>query len=294
MVETLARLYEETVKENVNYLKKLEKELYSKAELHKVVHETLFKSAQNLTKKWLAGEKYLRTKYVRDAILEYPKDTLKISILLDSTINLMDDLLDETLSREERAFYIVELLRVLALRDSYSIGDEVKNRISNYFNKIIFVAVSEQIFLEKMKDKEDEDFYKVAYDYFAGRSLDMDLFLEIPLHELKYKQSEIDEIVKVGRRFRTINLMKKDLIDLEHDMEFNIPTPIVMLHQKGKPFKDFVDYVFSHTLGDMPIKSSKNAEPIIHNLVNLTIKEQKEIAELLRNPKSFLLISSSS
>jgi len=53
--------------------------------------------------------------------------------------------------------------------------------------------------------------------------------------------------------------------------------------QKRKPFKDFVDYVFSHALGDIPQKSSKNAEPIIHNLVNLTIKEQKEVAKLLGN-----------
>jgi|GEM_PF-4252628 len=51
--------------------------------------------------------------------------------------------------------------------------------------------------------------------------------------------------------------------------------------RKGKPFKDFVEYVFSHALGDVPPRSSKNAEPIIHNLVNLTIKEQKEITRLL-------------
>lgn len=285
MVKSLVRLYEETVHENINYLKKLERELYGKAELHKRVHETLFKSSQTITKKWLAGKKYLRTKYARDAILEYPKDVLKLSLILDATINLMDDLLDETLSREERAFYLVELLRVLALRDNYPIEDEVKTRISNYFNKIIFVAISEQIFLEKMKDKEGEDFYKVAYDYFAGRSLDMDLFLEIPLHELKYKKNEIDEIVRVGRIFRTINLMKKDLIDLEHDIEFDIPTPIVMLHQKEKPFNDFIEYVFSRALGDVPQRSSKKAEPIIYNLVNLTIKEQKEIVQLLRKER---------
>jgi predicted nucleic acid-binding protein len=188
MVNTLARFYEETVQENIEYLKKLEKELYGNVVLHKMVHKALLQSARNLTKKWIAGEKYLRTKYARDAIPEYPKEAFKLSLLLDANINLMDDLLDETLSREERALYIVELLRVLALRDSYPIEDEVKTKISNYFNKIIFVAVSEQIFLEKMKDKEDEDFYEVAYEYFAGRSLDMDLFLEIPLLELKYKK----------------------------------------------------------------------------------------------------------
>jgi len=281
MVKSLVRLYEETVHENINYLKKLERELYGKAELHKRVHETLFKSARNLTKKWLAGEKYLRTKYARDAILEYPKKVLKLSIFMDAYINLMDDLLDESFSREERALAISEVARIVSLRDKYITDNSMKNRISDYFNKIIFVAVSEQIFLKKMKNKEGEDFYKVAYDYFAGRSLDMDLFLEIPLHELKYKKNEIDEIVRVGRIFRTINLMKKDLIDLEHDIEFDIPTPMVMLHQKGKPFKDFVEYVFSHALGDVPPRSSKNAEPIIHNLVNLTIKEQKEITRLL-------------
>jgi len=281
MVEALAKLYEDTVKENIDYLRKLERELYGKSELHKMVHGALIQSAQNLTKKWLEGKKYLRTKYARDAILEYPKKVLKLSLLLDANINLMDDILDETLSRKEKAFYLVELLRVLALRDSYPIEDEVKIRISNYFNKIIFVAVSEQIFLEKMRNTEDGDFHEVAYDYFAGRSLDMDLFLEIPLHELGYKKKEIDEVVGVGRRFRTINLMKKDLIDLEHDLESDIPTPITILHQKGKPFKDFVDYVFSRTIGDVPQRSSKNAEPIVHNLFNMTINEQKEATELL-------------
>jgi hypothetical protein len=89
----------------------------------------------------------------------------------------------------------------------------------------------------------------------------------------------------VGRIFRSINLLKKDLIDLEHDIEFKIPTPITMLHKKGKTLKDFADSTFSHVLRDVPTASSINAEPIISNLINMTLKEQKTIGELLRDLK---------
>ncbi|MBD3205348.1 hypothetical protein GF319_03260 [Candidatus Bathyarchaeota archaeon] len=281
MVDQLAKIYEETVLENVQYLKQLENELFGRVNFNEEVHGVLTLSSQNITQKWLSGKKYLRTKYARNAILEYPDEVLKLSILLDSNINLMDDILDEALTQDETALYLVELLRVLALRESYVMDDELRMRISNYFNKLIFVAVSEKLLLEKIGDYDGEDFNRMAYNYFKGRSIDMDLFLEIPLLHMGYDKSEINEILVVGRLLRIVNLIKKDIADLKHDLKSDITTPITVLHEKNKSIKELVDYVFSRSVGKVPQKGSRKADPIMSNLTNLLLKEQEELNKTL-------------
>ncbi|MBD3261501.1 MAG: hypothetical protein GF334_07435 [Candidatus Altiarchaeales archaeon] len=282
MVEKLARLYEDTIRENIEFLTKLEKQLYGKISYNQIVKQSLEESTKNLTQKWISEKKYLRTKYARDAIPNYPQKTLKLSVILDANINLMDDILDEDLSKKEKGLYLVELLRVMALRDSYKINGEAEKRISNYFNKIIFVAISEQIFLEQMKQTSGEKFYEIASDYFKGRGLDMDIFLELPLHERGYQTKEIEEVLKAGRIFRTINLMKKDLIDLEHDLKTGIETPITLLQRKKQPIHDFIDYVFSNSMSTAKTKSSQKTETIVHNLLHLSLQDQKDIKSLTK------------
>lgn len=279
MEQELIELYEKTIEENVAYLRNLEDELFGSTEFGETMHKSLIQSTKNLTDKWRSQEKYIRTAYAMRAIPDYPDEVKKLSIFLDANINLMDDILDENLSREEMALYLVELLRVLSIKDGYPMTQALKQKISDYFNKIIFVAISEGALFPQFSKQEKSKLLAMILRSYFSRSIDMDLFLELPLHESGCDKENMNALIKAGRVFRVMNLAKKDFMDIEHDKEKNIINPVSVAMKKGISPQELIDYLYENTQSRIiPTKFKRNKE-IMRNLQGMAL-EEKQLFEM--------------
>jgi hypothetical protein len=101
----------------------------------------LYQSSNRLTERWRTGRKTVRTQIARMLIPNYPKSVLHISLAIDAIINLLDDLLDEILVDEQKASYILEMVRVLALFNHLQVAPRFQTRIAEYFNKCICIGL---------------------------------------------------------------------------------------------------------------------------------------------------------
>lgn len=283
MTEELCRLYEKTVENNISYLKKLEKELLQESNLPETFHRKLTFSSKQIADRWRSEEKYLRTKYAKFAIPDYPEDMILPSISIDATVNLIDDILDENLSKDQKALYIVELIRVLNLKHSFPLSYELKKLVSDYFNKIIFVAIAESTFYPQMlKEKNKERFFDLTFKSYLSRSLDMDIFIELPLMRMNVSIPEIKEVMDAGKAFRIMNLAKKDFLDLEHDLEHEITTPITIFKEKKIPVDEFVPYLYTHSTRRVSIPTSRFLQKVIKNFIAMAKKEKKTLEESIK------------
>ncbi|MEX2725599.1 MAG: hypothetical protein Q6367_017065 [Candidatus Freyarchaeota archaeon] len=283
MSEEIYKLYEETIAENIHYLKKLEKELGYGTDLAENLRQVLSTSARNLSDKWRSEAKYLRTKYSKMAIPDYPEEVLKISIFVDAVVNLLDDVLDEELTKEQKAVYLIELIRVLTFHHGINLPKNLKKLISDYFNKIIFVAVSENSLYKKLLGVSDESvIFDLCAKSYLCRSLDMDIFVELPLTKNGYRRNEIKSIVESARLFRVINLVKKDYVDLLHDKKFGITTPLTILGNKNIPIEKFVLFLDSYCKRMTPTPKSERSRLIIENFSEMVKKEEEFLKKNLR------------
>lgn len=278
--EELYRLYEKSVDANLEYLTKLEKKLTHKTDMHGAFSQLLSLSSQNLSNKWRSGAKYLRTKYAKEAIPTYPDEILMPSIFIDASVNLLDDILDETLSKEQKGVYLVELIRVLAMQNNFHLSKKLQKIISGYFNKIIFIAGSENfLYTQILNEKNEAKLLELCINSYPCRSLDMDIFIELPLAKNKHTKQEINSALIAARSFRVINLAKKDFADLPHDIQFNILSPIVVMGQRNIPVKKFVDALYSKTM-NFPKSQNETIQRIIDNFAEMSIKEKESFDKI--------------
>ncbi|MEW6328743.1 MAG: hypothetical protein AB1468_01365, partial [Candidatus Micrarchaeota archaeon] len=246
MSEELYTLYEKSIENNLKYLMKLEKELTHETNMNSAFSHLLSLSSKNLANKWRSGAKYLRTRYAKQAIPNYPDDVLMLLISVDASVNLLEDILDETLSKEQKGLYLVELIRVLSMQNSFNLSKKLQKIISDYFNKIIFIAGSENfLYPQILNEKDESKLFELCTASYSCRSLDMDIFVELPLTKNKHTKQEINSALIAARSFRVINLAKKDIADLPHDLQFNTTTPIMVMKQRNLPVKNFIDALYS-------------------------------------------------
>lgn len=188
-------------------------------------------NANKMVGKWKKGEKYVRTEFVLEAFgSEYPEEVLPISIFVDSMINILDDLLDEDLSKEDKIFYILEYLRVFSLYSGQFPSKEIQQRVSLYFMKVITLAVAERVHLGLVENESDiRKISDLSSDLLITRAMDIDVFVDIVF---VIEGLEIDENVQVaGRCFRALNILKKDLLDLEHDLSGGQETLVTLVYK---------------------------------------------------------------
>lgn len=234
LLKNLEKQYRKTININLIKLNSIIKEEI-KIE-NKIVNKNLKKSLgiayNHISQNWLEEKKYLRTFFVMKAIKPYPKEATNLSISLDATINILDDLLDENLETNIKALYILELIRSLSLTHNQKYNKKIKQKIEDYFNKIISIAVLENFYKKILK--EETNFNKIveySLQIYDCRSLDIDIYSEIPLIINKAKKQK--EIVKISRIFRAVNLIKKDLKDIKHDKENKIETTMTIALKKN-------------------------------------------------------------
>ncbi len=184
---------------------------------------------RNLTDKWITRKKVVRTKFALEAFPNYPMELLSISLYADAIVNLLDDILDELMEKDERALHVVEIAKVLtALFMDEMLDRNIMKLYSEYFSKILCVAVSEMHYSKKMQNAEKKDeLIQHAISCYNYRAYDVDIFFELPMYAL---YGEIDRnIVELGRTFRSANLIVKDYFDIDHDLKNKTMTPLTVV-----------------------------------------------------------------
>ncbi len=206
-------------------------------------------SAEKIMERWKTGKKYLRTVNVAKAIPNYPEEVLKLSVSVDAIVNNLDDLLDESLDINEKTLYIVEVIKLFSMFNYQSPDQTMRNAIAKYFNKLISVALLEKVYYDMMKSSHNSErpLEHIAPLYDC-RSLDIDIFVELPMIRMSADRTAIESVINSGRCFRALNLIKKDIKDFQHDKEQNIATVITIFHGDKERLRSLIDASVRHYL----------------------------------------------
>lgn len=288
----IASLYNKSVGDSLEDIKNILNESNSEAKLFLPQYkDVLTKTANNIANKWKIGEKYLRTSFALEAFGKYyPVRHLGLSITIDAMINILDDLFDKDLSRNDKAEYILEFLRTFSLYSFDKYNFEFQSGVGHYFNKLITLALGEQWLLAESKKKNRlADIIKISSDLLYLRSHDMDIFIEIALANYKQKEN-ISAIHETGRIFRALNILKKDIIDAERDKEENQETLITfMINNKDHDFMIYIDNlvgVYMDKVDKVKAASKFNTKKVrypLFKLLDMIKRENHEIKQLLLN-----------
>jgi len=202
----------------------------SENEKERYVHMTRL-STENLTEKWRTGRKTLRTEIAYRGLTDYPESKLDASLLLDAVINLLDDVYDEAMGKDEMSLYIVELISAISKMGSL-ISEEDRDTVEAYFQKILVIAFSELLLRDRIAESSShEERLSHVTRCYAIKSMDMDAFIELPLRAKGFDEESVSRWVELGRVHRAISIIVKDLDDLEHDRRVGEQTPVVILCQ---------------------------------------------------------------
>lgn len=244
----------------------------------KLVLDNLTKMTTSLlTDKWRSGRKVVRTIFAVKAFPNYPNEYLKISLCIDAMVNLLDDVLDELMTKYERSLHIVEFIKVMSLffselsREARSA--EIASVMSEYLSKILCVAASEIHYGSRIRETSELDGiirYSIkCYDY---RAMDVDVFFEIPMIKL-YGEVKPD-LLSLARNFRAVNLILKDYRDIQHDIKNETFTPLVAIYRLGEDklqrcLRELLDHYYNRSLAIV----GRADEEEFRNLFNMLREE---------------------
>lgn len=283
-LENVIGLYKGTLLRNLNLVKEILDGHPENQKTFEAFENLLNKSQEHLIEKWRTGKKYLRTVSASRAISNYPKEVAELSLTLDATVNILDDLLDETLSKEAKGLYIVEIIRLMSNFVQLDFKKDMRSTIDSYYHKLISIAILEQVYYTGIKNSITGDVLNIddalrnAKEVFNVRSTDMDIFLEIPLQHTGMEKRNINEFVRLGRIFRSLNLIKKDLDDYEHDSSMEIDTIYTILSKNRIVLEEAVKWLVKSYVEDLKTFDTK---PDLQNLMDMIYKEKELILEKL-------------
>jgi hypothetical protein len=284
-------LYRESLNENLIEINQLLKEKkVSDQIITDRCKEVLSLSCENIVKKWKVGRKYLRTLFVKEAFAGfYPQRIIKTSIYIDAIINILDDLLDEKMNEKEKKFYVLEFLRVFSVYNYEYPQREIQACLGNYFNKLISLAVVEDYYEDLIEnEKEINKIAGYSIEVLNCRSMDIDIFNELVILSSNcYSHKEKEKIKELGRMFRAVNIMKKDIADIEYDRKTEQESVISkMAERKDCDFCKYVLFISNYYLSKaekIKLKESTNksyAVPV-SNFYNMIQRDKDKIIELV-------------
>lgn len=289
------KIYQKSVKKNLFDIKATLKDLEIEKEIPISLYENILnQSASMITSKWSSGRKYCRTYFVQKAFGKlYPIKYTQTSLLIDAMINILDDLLDESLSKQAKTEYILEFLRIFSIYSGKCSSKQVQKSLEKYFNKLITLAVAENFYQQQtIKEQDQNKIIKNSADLLICRGRDIDIFIEIATLNIK-NQRIVEMIKKISRIFRAINILKKDIKDIEHDKKNNIETIVTLAMSKDK--NNFFTYInnllniFSNRVGSiMKIANNSNRKSLYHllpvyNFAKMIQEEKKEILKIIQS-----------
>ncbi|MCK5332610.1 hypothetical protein KAJ41_01965 [Candidatus Parcubacteria bacterium] len=285
-MQEIIELYEKSAQKNLNEINQI---LKQRKIDNKVVGEScnqiLSMSCRNIAQKWTTGRKYLRTFFVKEAFADfYPKNILETSTYVDVMINILDDLLDEKMDDNNKKLYVLEFLRVFSLYNYECPTKEFQMCLGSYFNKLISLAVTEECYKDLIdKEKELAKIVKYSIEVLDCRSMDIDIFNELVfVNNNLYDLKEEEQLMRMGRLFRAVNIMKKDIMDIEHDNETGQESLVSkMTNRKSFDMSAYVltvaDYYISEADKIISRESNKEEYTVpLKNFYNM-IKTEKEM-----------------
>ena len=247
-VSDFMKMYVSTIGDNLAEIEPIMDELGIKGAVSLEQFEGVFSLAANdLAGRWNEGTKTLRTAMAYGTVPGYPEGVLLTSIVVDSFVNLIDDVFDEATTKQERAPFVIEMIRVLAVLNKQGLSERTQHRISHYLNKLLCIGVPEMAFTARIRSSrkfgERLSFSVQCYDC---KRLDIDFFFELPLLELGFGEKDIGELLRLARIFRAIHLIKKDFRDIKHDSENGTETPLIILSEEGTLLGKYMDSLIGH------------------------------------------------
>lgn len=287
--DDLIKIYKKEIDKNVSEIALyLTESGIHEEKVVEIYRKTLQLSSDNIADKWVRGEKYLRTEFVLEAFgRHYPKSLVEFSLKVDAMVNILDDLFDESLSREEKGIYILEYLRVFSLFCLSKSNPGFREEVGRYFNKLITLALAESFLLEKIKKTyNSEEVVGISEVLLKLRSYDIDIFAEIALSGSKgLKQSS--GIKKTLRFFRAMNILKKDILDIKHDKKFKQETVITHLSERDK--FNFLNYI--EKLTDSITVKAEGVLKISDKSQKQLIFVRENILTMIRRDKNIIMDS---
>jgi len=296
MNKKILSIYRKSVGKNLKDISFILKELNIKnLDVFLLYGKLLNSSADNIINKWLSGKKYCRTYFVQKAFSEiYPKKYIRLSLCIDAMVNILDDLLDESLNKKEKVEYVIEFLRIFSIYNKEYPSKKISGLLSRYLNKLITLAVAESSYQEKIDyEKNIDKIITNSVDLLICRGMDIDIFNEIAL--LGNRNIKKEKTIKdIGRVFRAINILKKDIKDIEHDKKNNIKTTITSICSRNdidfqfyinsvlKLFTKKVDLILNRIDLSKNRKKSRFVIPI-YNFNKMIKNNQKEILKIISN-----------
>lgn len=276
-VGELEQVYLETVNSNLLELEHILEQIGITNIPIDQFREILLTSSKNLTSQWHTGRKVIRTGIAKVLIPGYPDNVLRLSLSVDAMINLLDDLLDEIMEKEQTAMYILEIVRIFAIFNQLEAPPQLQRKIASYFNKCIGIVIPEIIYKEKIKAAEDfEQKVGISFQCYNAKSMVMDIFMELPLIEL-FDDRNVDKIVEFARIHRAVALINKDFNDLEHDKFNETETPLVLLSYEGeenlKRYMLTLMELYQKRAAKFISSETRDFEKIISNIQSLVAQE---------------------
>ncbi|MBD3363226.1 hypothetical protein GF362_05890 [Candidatus Dojkabacteria bacterium] len=237
--------YRQSISQNLKIIKKILKTFEIDDEpITTTSQDILTDSSKLISSKWLEERKYLRSNFILEGFGElYPTSILQLSVNIDAMINILDDLLDENINNEIKTLYIFEFLRIFSIYSYKSKKIEINDLMGNYINKLITLAVSESYYLKQIKNNLDLEYVmQASIKTLTLRSLDIDVFVELVMQTLGiYDKNEFNIIRMSSRLFRAVNILKKDIDDIDYDIKNEQETLVTYIKLTSK--FNYCDYV---------------------------------------------------
>ncbi len=263
----------------IEIIKNLEMTINPPIDLFK---QLLNKSSDQIIFNWSSGRKYSRTSFVQKSFENhFPNHLLPLFLSIDATVNILDDLLDEDMDKEKRGNYIVEILRNLPTYTDKNIPTEIRKSINEYFNKLIVLAVSEDFYKLNIQNEDNlDEIIKKSVSLLKCRAMDIDIFTDIAL--ANYKSNNQIDIKNLNRLFRSLNIFKKDLLDIPYDKEKGMETiAILVLNRNKNYFQEYAMRIIDLINKEKRIIIDNNLDDqIIKNINDMMKEEEKKIIEI--------------
>jgi hypothetical protein len=243
-------------------------------------------SSDFLANKWKNKTKYCRTEFAQQAFQEnYPDKYLELSLMLDAIVNILDELYDEDLDKQEKELYILEFLRATANYSYLWPNKKFGQKVQEYFNKLIVLAVAEKRYQEMLKKKsKTDDLAEGSAQLLLCRGMDMDIFTEIALLDKKEGGNK-EKIKDTARIFRALNILKKDILDLEHDRKNNIDTVLLLVVDKNIELENYFKKIFGKLGVEKVFPSKTKGNNVNASFLKMIEKEKRQILKISKSIK---------
>ena len=240
------------------------------------------RSSRDIISSWTSGRKYSRTVFAKKAFGDtFPDDLMVFSLSVDVMINILDDFLDENLTNTRKENYVIEFLRNFSIYNHMDIPEELRDSVGLYLNKLITLALSENIYENNLKNEEDlEKIASASVELLKCRGMDMDIFAEIAL--INHKENN-EEIKKLFRIFRALNIFKKDILDISYDRDNGIKTVVIIALDKNFEFDEYTNLIIKNLEESSNNTLKEIDDPVADKIGGMIKREGGEVKKIIKS-----------